>query len=198
MKTFKEPTTDENGGVHYEFNTTLKTNAEASDKAILLTPKGTLTIGEEYSSPSISFYKNNEVEDVVTIKYTKFIYKGEEVKDLQTIYDIIKSLTSIELPSDEEIEEKANKIPIGKWETGVDEEGGYYIEPNTNEKWRWGGSMVGKGQSYILYNVEYIEKEAEKRFPYEKHMGDTWGNGLHEGFIIGAEWMKEQILKQNK
>ena len=30
------------------------------------------------------------------------MYKGEEVKDLQTIYDIIKSLTSIELPSDEE------------------------------------------------------------------------------------------------
>lgn len=111
-KTFKElfagtgiePTTDENGGVHYEFNATLKTNAEASDKAILLTPKGTLTIGEEYSSPSISFYKNNEVEDVVTIKYSKFMYKGEEVKDLQTIYDIIKPLTSIELPSDEEID----------------------------------------------------------------------------------------------
>ena len=139
-----------------------KKTLEASDKAILLTPKGTLTIGEEYSSPSISFYKNNEVEDVVTIHYTKFMYKGEEIKDLQTIYNIIKSLTSIELPSDEEIKEKANKIPIGKWETGVDEEGGYYIEPNTNEKWRWGGSMVGKGQSYILYNVEYIEKEAEK------------------------------------
>jgi len=109
-KTFKElfagtgiePTTNENGGVDYNFKATLKTNAEASDKAILLTPKGTLTIGEEYSSPSISFYKNNEVEDVITIKYTKFMYKGEEVKDLQTIYDIIKSLTSIELPSDEE------------------------------------------------------------------------------------------------
>jgi hypothetical protein len=99
-KTFKElfagtgiePTTDENGGVHYEFNATLKTNSESSDKAILLTPKGTLTIGEEYSSPSISFYKNNEVEDVVTIKYTKFMYKGEEVKDLQTIYDIISEI----------------------------------------------------------------------------------------------------------
>jgi len=77
----------------------------ASDKAFLLTPKGTLTIGEEYSSPSISFYKNNKVEDVFTIKYTKFMYKGEEVKDLQTIYDVIKSLTSIELPSDEYIDE---------------------------------------------------------------------------------------------
>ena len=41
---------------------------------------------------------------------------------------------------------------------------------------------------------EIEEEEAEKRFPYEKHMGDTWGNGLHEGFFIGAEWMKEQIL----
>ena len=81
----------------------MKQETTASDKAILLTPKGTLTIGEEYSSPSISFYKNNEVEDVITIKYTKFMYKGEEVKDLQTIYDIIKSLTSIELPSDEEV-----------------------------------------------------------------------------------------------
>jgi hypothetical protein len=90
----------------------ITTNAEASDKAILLTPKGTLTIGEEYSSPSISFYKNNEVEDVITIKYTKFMYKGEEVKDLQTIYDIIKSLTSIEIPSDEEVVVNACKNPI--------------------------------------------------------------------------------------
>lgn len=67
-------------------------NTEASYKAILLTPKGTLTIGEEYSSPSISFYKNNEVEDVVTIHYSKFIYKGEEVKDLQTIYNIMSEI----------------------------------------------------------------------------------------------------------
>jgi hypothetical protein len=136
-KTFKElfagtgiePTTDENGGVHYNFNATLKTNAEASDKAVLLTPKGTLTIGEEYSSPSISFYKNNEVEDVITIKYTKFMYKGEEVKDLQTIYDIIKSLTSIELPSDEEINEKANSLQDEKdgdlYNEGINE--GFYL-----------------------------------------------------------------------
>jgi len=85
----------------------MKQETTASDKAILLTPKGTLTIGEEYSSPSISFYKNNEV--VITIKYTKFMYKGEEVKDLQTIYDIIKSLTSIKLPSDEEIKSYSDK-----------------------------------------------------------------------------------------
>lgn len=90
----------------------MKKEKTASDKAILLTPKGTLTIGEEYSNPSISFYKNNEVEDVVTIKYTKFMYMGEEVKDLQTIYDIIKPLTSIELPSDEEIVVNACKNPI--------------------------------------------------------------------------------------
>jgi hypothetical protein len=120
-----------------------KKTLEASDKAILLTPKGTLTIGEEYSSPSISFYKNNEVEDVVTIKYTKFMYKGEEVKDLQTIYDIIKSLTSIELPSDEEIKEKANSLQ--------DEKDG------------------------ALYN-----------------------EGINEGFYLGVEYMKEQILNQNK
>ena len=91
----------------------MKQETTASDKAILLTPKGTLTIGEEYSSPSISFYKNNEVEDVITIKYTKFMYKGEEVKDLQTIYDVIKSLTSIELPSDEEIEKYIEKTFYG-------------------------------------------------------------------------------------
>lgn len=70
----------------------MKKEKTASDKSILLTPKGTLTIGEEYSSPIISFYKNNEVEDVVTIKYSKFMYNGEEVKDLQTIYDIISEI----------------------------------------------------------------------------------------------------------
>jgi len=37
------------------------------------------------------------------------MYKGEEVKDLQTIYDIIKSLTSIKLPSDEEIKSYSDK-----------------------------------------------------------------------------------------
>jgi hypothetical protein len=84
----------------------------ACDKAFILTPKGTLTIAEEYLSPSISFYKNNEVEDVITIKYTKFMYNGEEVKDLQTIYDIIKSLTTIELPSDWDIDKEAFKVPF--------------------------------------------------------------------------------------
>jgi hypothetical protein len=92
-------------------------------------PKGTLTIGEEYSSPSISFYKNNEVGNVITIKYTKFMYKGEEVKDLQTIYDIIKSLTSIKLPSDEEINEKANSLQDEKdgdlYNEGINE--GFYL-----------------------------------------------------------------------
>jgi hypothetical protein len=125
-KTFKElfagtgiePTTNENGGVDYNFKATLKTNSEASDKAILLTPKGTLTIGEEYSSPSISFYKNNEVEDVITIKYTKFMYKGEEVKDLQTIYDIIKSLTSIKLPSDEDIKHCIGSVNYTEYDNG--------------------------------------------------------------------------------
>jgi hypothetical protein len=127
-----------------------KTNAD-SDKAILLTPKGTLTIGEEYSSPSISFYKNDEVEDVVTIHYSKFKYKGEEVKDLQTIYDIIKSLTSIELPSDEEIEKRAEVLyPINK-----------------------GGSMFMPSRDDI--------NKANKQ----------------EGFK-GAEWMKEQIGKEDK
>jgi hypothetical protein len=115
----------------------------ASDKAVLLTPKGTLTIGEEYSSPSISFYKNNEVEDVVTIKYTKFMYKGEEVKDLQTIYDIIKLLTSIKLPSDEEIEEECRK------------------------------------------------------FPFDKHVDDgMYNEGINEGFYLGVEYMKQQIINQ--
>jgi hypothetical protein len=117
----------------------------ASDKAFLLTPKGTLTIGEEYSSPSISFYKNNKVEDVFTIKYTKFMYKGEEVKDLQTIYDVIKSLTSIELPSDEEVEVKSKKLPF---------------EVRVNN--------------------------------------DLYNEALNEGFFLGVEWMKEQILNQNK
>lgn len=157
-KTFKElfagtgiePTTNENGGVHYEFNATLKTNAEASDKAILLTPKGTLTIGEEYSSPSISFYKNNEVEDVVTIKYTKFMYKGEEVKDLQTIYDIIKSLTSIELPSD--LKDFHKWIEDNEW----------YFNPisfNGVIQYRWVKEFwIGQETTDELYKI-YIEEQ---------------------------------------
>lgn len=49
-----------------------------------------------------------------------------------------------------------------------------------------------------LPSDEEIEQEAQKRHPYEKHMGATWENGLHEGFIMGAECIKEQILNKNK
>jgi len=30
-----------------------------------------------------------------------------------------------------------NKIPISEWKTGVDEQGGYWVDPITNQKWRW-------------------------------------------------------------
>ena len=49
-----------------------------------------------------------------------------------------------------------------------------------------------------LPSDEEMEQEAQKRHPYEKHMGATWENGLHEGFIMGAEWIKEQLNNQNK
>lgn len=78
--------------------------------------------------------------------------------------------------------------------TGTDEQGPYWLDENNN-KYRWNGPMVGLSMS-MEFSV--IEQEAQKRHPYEKHMGATWENGLHEGFIMGAEWMKEQILNQNK
>jgi hypothetical protein len=29
------------------------------------------------------------------------------------------------------------KVPISEWETGVDEQGGYWVDPITDQKWRW-------------------------------------------------------------
>ena len=39
-----------------------------------------------------------------------------------------------------------------------------------------------------------IHIEAERRFPYKKHLVD-YNNGLHEGFIDGADFVLEAIKK---
>jgi hypothetical protein len=46
------------------------------------------------------------------------MYNGEEVKDLQTIYDIIKSLTSIKLPSDEDIKHCIGSVNYTEYDNG--------------------------------------------------------------------------------
>ena len=46
-----------------------------------------------------------------------------------------------------------NKLPISDWKTGVDEQGGYWIDPITNQKWRWKrGTPVETGITYINVN----------------------------------------------
>ena len=56
-----------------------------------------------------------------------------------------------------------NKIPINEWETGHDQEGGYWIEPYTNKKWRWKGATVGEGQTWVGNPQIQAEKPLESK-----------------------------------
>jgi hypothetical protein len=74
-----------------------------------------------------------------------FIHKGlGDDKYFPTLYEALKNLTPIELPSDEEIENGMNK----------------------------------------------------RLFLSDKHL--QFNTGTKAGFRLGANWMKEQILNQNK
>ena len=49
-----------------------------------------------------------------------------------------------------------------------------------------------------LPSDEEIEKECNK-LPFEKHVDcGMYNDGQIDGFELGAKWMKEQILNQNK
>ena len=49
-----------------------------------------------------------------------------------------------------------------------------------------------------LPSDEVIEKECNK-LPFEKHVDcGMYNDGQIDGFELGAKWMKEQILNQNK
>ena len=49
-----------------------------------------------------------------------------------------------------------------------------------------------------LPSDEKIEKECNK-LPFEKHVDcGMYNDGQIDGFELGAKWMKEQILNQNK
>jgi hypothetical protein len=103
-----EPTKDENGGVHYNFNATLK-------------------------NEPMKLYTENQLQEA----YNRSLMDGR----LNNVdYSIPDGFTPIELPSDEEIENNA----------------------------------------------------------YTDRIVDDWKHEQQIGFEIGAKWMKEQILNQNK
>lgn len=56
-------------------------------------------------------------------------------------------------------------------------------------------ALCGVGCS--LPNEKEITIEAEKRFPYKKHFVD-YNNGMHEGFIDGADFVLQAIRKTKK
>ena len=88
-KTFKElfagtgiePTTNENGGVDYNFNATLKNKP--------------MKLYTEEQVKDLKYWKNNAEEDYLTTPISVLRYISE-----------LEKLTPIELPSDEEIEKK--------------------------------------------------------------------------------------------
>jgi hypothetical protein len=86
-----EPTKDENGGVHYNFNATLK-------------------------NEPIKLYTEEQVVQIVSWITTDDINREDIKSKLKDLIQI-NALTPIELPSDEEIEDNAyaDKI-VAKWE----------------------------------------------------------------------------------
>ena len=84
-------------------------------------------------------------EEQVRKAMIKSLGYSDDVIGFYPDVEILKSLTPIELPSDEEIEKECNKLP------------------------------------------------------FEKHVDcGMYNDGQIDGFELGAKWMKEQILNQNK
>ena len=64
-----------------------------------------------------------------------------------------------------------NKIPISQWETGTDSGGGYWIDPETKQKWRWNGPVVGSSNTFIGMPVN--------KFEWIKRIIETSTNQFH-------------------
>jgi hypothetical protein len=53
-----------------------------------------------------------------------------------------------------------DKLPISEWKTGVDEQGGYWIDPITDQKWRWkSGTPVETSIAYINANSKQQDND---------------------------------------
>jgi hypothetical protein len=58
------------------------------------------------------------------------------------------------------IDNMNDKLPISEWKTGVDEQGGYWIDPITDQKWRWkSGTPVETSIAYINVNSKQQDND---------------------------------------
>ena len=80
-----------------------------------------------------------------------------------------------------------NKIPISQWETGSDSGGGYWIDPETKEKWRWNGPVVGSSNTFIGMPVN--------KFEWIKRIIETSTNQFH---LEGAKRLIELLYELEK
>lgn len=169
-KTFKElfagtgiePTTDENGDVHYEFNATLTTQSKPQSLFAYVStsqPGTIVNISTEYQNLS-----EKEKSELLSKLFEWIATKKAEIKPVKLYTEqqiimamhltnrykenynqVLEQLTPIELPTDEDIEEECRK------------------------------------------------------FPFEKHVdAGMYNEGINEGFYLGVEYIKKQILNQNK
>lgn len=155
-KTFKElfagtgiePTTDENGGVHYEFNATLTTQSKPQSLFAYVStsqPGTIVNISTEYQNLS-----EKEKSELLSKLFEWIATKKAEIKPVKLYTEqqiimamhltnrykenynqVLEQLTPIELPTDEDIEEECRKFPFekhvdaGMYNEGINE--GFYL-----------------------------------------------------------------------
>jgi hypothetical protein len=124
---------------------------------------------------NIKFYTEEQVRKAIELSLLNaklFIHKGlGDDKYFPTVYEALKNLTPIELPSDEEIEKvKAIKDESGHW----------YIIPNELVK-------------------EFHKDESNEDMIDSGEFGNKWGGYMTGGGLNLVQlYAKKQILNQNK
>jgi hypothetical protein len=138
-KTFKElfagtgiePTTNENGGVDYNFKATLTTQSKPQSLFVYVStahPSAIVNISTEYQNLS-----EKEKSELLSKLFEWIANKKAEIKPVKLYTEqqvimamhltntykenynqVLEQLTPIELPSDEEVLEECNKLPFEK------------------------------------------------------------------------------------
>jgi hypothetical protein len=141
-----EPTTNENGGVDYNFNATLTTQSKPQSEFVYVStshPSAIVNISTDYQNLS-----EKEKSELLSKLFEWIANKKAEIKPVKLYTEqqvimamhltntykenynqVLEQLTPIELPSDEEINEKANSLQDEKdgdlYNEGINE--GFYL-----------------------------------------------------------------------
>ena len=190
-KTFKElfagtgiePTTNENGGVEYNFNATLKKEP--------MKLQGTCNLSQTFNP---NFTTQSKPQSLFAYVSTS---QPGTIVNISTEYQNLSEKEKSELLSKliEWIDNKKAEIKPVKLYTEQQVIMAMHLTTLTKETYN---EVLKQLTPIELPSDEEIEKECNK-LPFEKHVDcGMYNDGQIDGFELGAIWMKEQILNQNK